>query len=317
MTDDSRAVAAAEAHPSHAATTKAAWLIVLASFLFATMGVCVKLGSAQYHPGEIVFYRGLVGAALMALLARQQRGSLATRVPTMHLWRSVAGVTAQGMWFYTLAALPIATAMTLNYMSSVWMALFMFGGAAMLGTARLDFRLLGTVLLGFGGVALVLRPTIDAAQLWYGLIGVFSGMISALAYLQVAALGRAGEPEYRVVFYFSVGGMALGALTIVFTGLHALTFGGIALLLAVGLLASAAQLMMTRAFSIGHKLVNASLQYLGIVFSFAYGIVLFDDRLTWPGVAGIVLIIGAGLSATMLRGSGPAKETLATTSSDT
>jgi S-adenosylmethionine uptake transporter len=220
------------------------------------------------------------------------------------------------MWFYTLGALPLATAMTLNYMSSVWMALFMFGGAAMLGNARLDGRLLGTVLLGFGGVALVLRPTIDASQLWYGLIGVFSGMISALAYLQVAALGRAGEPEYRVVFYFSTGGMVLGGLTLLATGMHGHTLGSVALLLAVGLLASMAQLMMTRAFSIGRKLVNASLQYTGIAFSFAYGVVLFDDRLTWPAVAGIVLIVGAGLSATMLRGRGPAAETLST-SSDT
>ena len=37
----------------------------LASFLFATMGVCVKLASAQYTAGEIVFYRGLIGALLM------------------------------------------------------------------------------------------------------------------------------------------------------------------------------------------------------------------------------------------------------------
>jgi S-adenosylmethionine uptake transporter len=297
-----------------AAATKAAWLIVVASFLFATMGVCVKLASAQYSPGEIVFYRGAVGAFVMAGLARWQGGTLATAVPAMHFWRSVAGVVAQGMWFYTLGALPLATAMTLNYMSSVWMALFMFGGAVMLGNARLDGRLLGTVLLGFGGVALVLRPTIDGAQLWYGLIGVFSGMISALAYLQVSALGRIGEPEYRVVFYFSLGGMALGGLTLFGTGMHAHTWSGVLLLLAVGLLASAAQLMMTRAFSIGRQLVNASLQYLGIVFSFAYGVLLFNDDLTWVAVAGIVLIIAAGLCATLLRSHGPASDTLKTSS---
>ena len=41
----------------------APWLIVVASFLFATMGVCVKLASAEYSSGEIVFYRGLTGLA--------------------------------------------------------------------------------------------------------------------------------------------------------------------------------------------------------------------------------------------------------------
>ena len=52
------------------------------------------------------------------------------------------------------------------------------------------------------------------------------------------------------------------------------------MLLAVGLLATVAQLLMTRAYSIGRTLVNASLQYLGIAFSFGYGVLLFDDRVT-------------------------------------
>ena len=54
--------------------TSPAWLIVCASFLFATMGVCVKLASAQYSAGEIVLYRGLTGALMMLALARWQRG---------------------------------------------------------------------------------------------------------------------------------------------------------------------------------------------------------------------------------------------------
>ena len=61
-------------------------------------------------------------------------------------------------------------------------------------------------------MALVLRPTIDQQQLWFGLAGLLSGMLAALAYLQVTALGRAGEPEERIVFYFSIGGLIVGAL---------------------------------------------------------------------------------------------------------
>ena len=49
------------------------------------------------------------------------------------------------------------------------------------------------------------------------------------------------------------------------------------------MLATAAQLLMTRAYGIGRTLVNASLQYLGIAFSFVYGVLLFDDPVTWHG----------------------------------
>ena len=277
------------------------WLIVCASFLFATMGVCVKLASVDYPAGEIVFYRGLTGALMMLGLTRWHRGTIATRVAAMHFWRSLSGVTALVLWFYAIGNLPLATAMTLNYMSSVWMALFLLGGAVALGTSRVDGRLIATVLVGFAGVALILRPTIAEQQLWHGLMGLLSGVIAATAYLQVTALGRAGEPEYRIVFYFSFGSVLAGAATLLWTGLHAHTVRGAALLLAVGVLATVAQLMTTRAYSRGRTLVNASLQYLGIAWSFAYGVILFGDHVTALALSGMLLIVVAGLSATLLR----------------
>jgi drug/metabolite transporter (DMT)-like permease len=279
----------------------APWLIVCASLLFSTMALCVKLASAHYTSSEIVFYRSLTGALTMYGLAHWQGGTLRTSMPSAHFWRSLSGVISLMLWFYAITNLPLATAMTLNYMSAVWMALFLLGGAVMLGGSRVDSRLIITVLMGFAGVGLILRPTIEQDQLWHGLVGLLSGMIAATAYLQVTALGRAGEPEYRIVFYFSVGGVVLGGLSMLWTGASAHTLGGIGLLLAVGLMATAAQLMMTRAYRIGWPLVNASLQYLGIAFSYVYGVVLFADRITWMALTGMALIVVAGIAASMLR----------------
>ena len=268
-----------------------------------------QVRAAYYSSGEIVFYRGLVGATMIALMTRRRGGSLHTSVPAMHFWRSLSGVLALCLWFYAISRLPLATAMTLNYMSSVWMALFLLGSAVAAGGSRgaggATPRLIATVLVGFAGVALILRPTIERDQLWYGLMGLASGMLSATAYLQVSALGRIGEPEYRVVFYFSLGGIAAGALTMLTTGASPHTSTSVALLLAVGLLATVAQLMMTRAYATGKTLVNASLQYLGIVFAFLYGVVLFDDPVTWWAIAGMVLIVAAGVAAAVLRSRAP------------
>jgi drug/metabolite transporter (DMT)-like permease len=235
---------------------------------------------------------------MMLAVARWQGGTVATRVPSMHFWRSLSGVVSLMAWFYAIGNLPLATAMTLNYMSSVWMALFLIGGAVMLGSARVDGRLIATVLIGFVGVGLILRPTIEHDQLWHGLVGLVSGMVAATAYLQVTALGRIGEPEYRIVFYFSLGGVGAGLLA---TGVHGHSASGLLLLLAVGVLATVAQLMMTRAYSTGRPLVNASLQYLGIAFATVYGVLLFDDRITAMALAGMGLIVVAGLGATLLR----------------
>jgi len=84
-------------------------MMVCATFLFASMGVCVKLASAWYGTGEIVMYRGLIGLLLMGALTRWQGVSLRTTVPGMHFWRSISGVTALCLWFYSISGLPLAT----------------------------------------------------------------------------------------------------------------------------------------------------------------------------------------------------------------
>lgn len=274
-----------------------------AAFLFALMAVCVKLAAARYGAAEIVMYRSLFGAAVIALWARLRGGSLRTGVPAMHAWRAGVGVTALLLWFYAIGGgLPLATAMTLNYMSSVWMALFLIGAAALRGGSRVDPRLLLAVLAGMAGVALVLQPTVAQDQLGHGLAGLASGMFAALAYLQVAALGRAGEPDYRVVFYFCIGGVAVGGgLALAQGGFAAHDARGALLLLAVGVLATVAQLMMTRAYAIGSPLVNASLNYSGIGFAFGFGLLWFDEAVSVLALAGIALIVAAGVAATLLR----------------
>lgn len=278
-------------------------LMVCSSFLFATMSLCVKLASAWYGPGEIVLYRGLVGMAMMAVMVRRQGQSLKTPVPGMHLWRCAVGTAALSLWFYAIGGLPLATAVTLNYLSSIWMALFLVGGAVLLNGARVDARLVAAVLVGFAGVAAILRPTLEQQQLWHGLVGLMSGVLSALAYLQITALGRVGEPECRVVFYFSLAGAVVGLTTTLFgAGLHRhASWQGLGLLLAVGVCATLAQILMTRAYSIGRPLVNASLQYLAIAFSYGYGVLLLKDAVTPLGLVGTVLIVGAGLCASRLR----------------
>lgn len=285
--------------------------MVGASLLFALMGVCVKFAAAQYNAGEIVFYRSLIGLVLMLGVVRVRGISWRTPVPAMHFWRSASGTVALSLWFYAIGALPLGTAMTLNYTSPVWIALFLIGGAVLLGPPRggVDGRLVATVMAGFAGVALVLKPSIDPQQMWAGVLGLLSGVLSAVAYLQVTALGRVGEPSERVVLYFSLTGVVAGAALAALSGpAHGHTARGLVLLLAIGALATGAQWLMTRAYATGATLGIAALQYLGIAYAFVFGVWLFDDPVTLQALAGMALIIGAGVAATLLRGRRPRED---------
>ena len=282
---------------------QASWMI-LASLFFATMSVCIKFAASHFNTFELVFYRGLIGMVVMASLCRAQGVSIRTPVPLMHVWRSAIGVTSLSAWFYAIAHLPLATAMTLNYMSGVWVAAFLVGGTLVMGRLQDASRqgpIVLTVLTGFAGVIMILRPTIEQNQLFAGVIGLLSGLGAAMAYMQVAALGRMGEPESRTVFYFSIGTTIVGGTAMLFTGASDWIWPQVLWLLPIGLLAALGQLCMTKAYTRGATMMVANLQYSGIVFSALYGLFLFGDLIPLIGWIGMALIIASGIAATALR----------------
>jgi S-adenosylmethionine uptake transporter len=282
---------------------QASWMI-LASLFFATMSVCIKFAASHFNTFELVFYRGLIGMVVMASLCRAQGVSIRTPVPLMHVWRSVIGVASLSAWFYAIAHLPLATAMTLNYMSGVWVAAFLVGGTLVMGRLQDASRqgpVVLTVLTGFAGVIMILRPTIEQNQLFAGVIGLLSGLGAALAYMQVAALGRMGEPESRTVFYFSIGTTIVGGTAMLFTGASDWVWPHALWLLPIGLLAALGQLCMTKAYTRGATMLVANLQYSGIVFAALYGLFLFGDLIPLIGWTGMALIIASGIAATALR----------------
>jgi len=282
---------------------QALWMVV-ASFFFASMAVGIKFASHSFTTFELVFYRGIVSVIFMAVVVRARGASLSTSVPMMHMTRSTVGVISMGSWFYAIAHLPLATAMTLNYMSGVWVAAFIVGGALLYGQSEKQGPLLGTVLMGFAGVVLTLHPTIDHDQLFAGVVGLLSGMGAALAYLQVTALGKVGEPEERTVFYFSVGTAIVGGCGMLFTDITPwanVRWQDAAWVVPIGVLASLGQWCMTRAYSHGATLVVASMQYAGIVFASIFSLTLFGDHIAAMGWLGIGVIVTSGVLATALR----------------
>lgn len=287
---------------------QALWM-VLGAFFFATMAVCMKVASAWFNTSELLFWRGVVGVILLGALARHRGVSLGTHYPRMHLWRSLVGVVSLWTWFYAIAQLPVATAMTLNYMSGIWVAALVIGSALLAWTPgrgehplRRQAPLALAVLVGFGGVILILRPSMEADQVLGAVLGLSSGVLAAVAYLAVATMTQRGEPETRIVFYFALGSALAGAVGMGISGVSPWDWGHALWLLPIGVLAALGQLCMTAAYSSGATLVVACLQYFGIVFAALYSLLLFGDAIPPLGWLGMGLIVASGIAATVLRG---------------
>ena len=206
------------------------WMI-LAAFAFSAMGVCVKLASAHYSTGEIVFYRSIIGVALMGAILQRSGQGVRTPYFLSHIKRSVFGVTSLLLWFTSISLLPLATAMTLNYMSPVWIALIIGAGAALAGKpGGADRRMVVAIVMSFVGVVCLLQPNMGGSQLALagGMIGLVSGVFTALAYVEVRQLGDLGENEARIVFYFSLLSAIAGGVWMLIGGAQPHTWSGAA-----------------------------------------------------------------------------------------
>jgi drug/metabolite transporter (DMT)-like permease len=271
------------------------WMLV-AGLAFALMGVFVKIASAHFATAELVFWRAIVQIAVAYAMLRHAGHAVRTRRLGMHVHRGVAGFVSLFMFFFALTELPVATAMTLNYSSPLFLVILV----AALAREKPGAKLIATVFLGFCGVVLLLRPTFAADHWWPGLVGLASGAVSAIAYWNVRELVHAQEPEERVVFYFGVFAFLGSFVWMAPQTWHSPSSGTWWMLAGVGGLGALGQVAMTRAYGRGSTLVAGALSYSGIVFSSIIGIAWFGDLLSWQAWTGIALIVVAGILAVLM-----------------
>lgn len=265
--------------------------MLVAGLLFACMGVFVKLGGAHFSSSELVFYRAFFGLLVVIAVLRHRRTPLATPHWRGHLWRGLSGTVAMMLFFYCIANLPLATAITLNYTSS----LFLTALTLIVFKERFHLPLTASLTLGFVGVVLLLHPTLERDQFVGGLMGLTSGFLAGVALLNVRQLGLKGEPADRVVFYFNVVATLFSAIWMAQGEIHRPTPPELALLLAIGASGTFAQLAMTRAYRVGQTQAMSSLSYSTIAFASLFGLLLWQETLPVEGWLGIALIIGSGM----------------------
>lgn len=278
------------------------WMLV-ASLLFACMGVCVKLAAETHSAVEITFYRSFISLLIMFVLVRLHGVRLATPYWRWQVSRGVIGFAAIFAYFYAIILLPLATAVTLNYTSAIFLAIYLA-----LAGMRMSGAILGALLVGLLGVAMLLKPTLHADQLSAGLIGLGSGVLAGMAYFSVRELGARGEPETRTVFYFSLVSSVCAGLWLLFGELHAVDLRSGLLLLGVASFATAAQLAMTRAYTRGKTLLSAALAYSTVIFSSLFGVLFWGEVLDASAWFAIALIILSGIAATHFSRASPVEQ---------
>jgi drug/metabolite transporter (DMT)-like permease len=263
--------------------------MVLSALHFAAMGAAVKTASASLPNTMVVFFRNALGlVALTPWVVRLGIRGLGTSKPGEHLIRSLAGLGSMYCFFFAVSHLKLADAVLLNYSVPLFLPLV---EKAWLGEA-FPGRLWWPLAIGFAGVLLVLKPGPGVFQP-AALVGVAAAVFGALAQVGVRNLTRT-EPVTRIVLYFAVVGTAVSAMPLAWTWTPPAPTVW-AVLAAMGVLATAGQLFMTRAYAQAPASRVGPFIYSAVVFA-----ALFDGFLwgRWPDhltLAGAILVCAASM----------------------
>lgn len=270
------------------------WMVV-SSWSFAGMGVCIKAATQQgMSVAETMFYRSLI--ALLVITAYIHYRGFSLRPPSTtaikaHLGRSGLGATAMIFYFSAIASIPLATAVTLIYTSPLFLSLILL----FIYKEKMSAGVPALVALGFVGVALLLQPSFDGHSNGGLLVGLVAGLLFSFATLGIRSLGKQGEPEWRTVFYFSLTCTLFGLVWSLHEGFQPLNWLTGLLALGMGLYGALAQVMMTAAYKQGKTLAVANAQYTTVIFASIGGAVLWQEHLSPLAWGGIVLIVSSNV----------------------
>jgi drug/metabolite transporter (DMT)-like permease len=245
---------------------RGALLMVASAFLFAAMGEAVRMASAQLSNAMVVFFRNAFGLlALAPWLVHLGVKGLSTRTWREHLVRGLAGLASMYCYFYAIAQIGLSEAILLNYSLPLFMPLI----ARVWLREEVPPRLWRALGLGFLGILLILRPGASVFRP-AALLAVVAAVLAALAQVGVRRLTQT-EPATRIVFYFAVISTAVSSVPL--TSAWTTPKGRLwIVLVALGILATLAQLVMTRAYA------HAPAAQVG---PFIYSAVVFAGLMDW------------------------------------
>lgn len=257
--------------------------MLLSAFCFALMNLCVRmLPGIPAH--EAVFFRAL-GMTLIGVVLIRQAGIRPWGTHHRELvLRSIFGMMGLTSYFYTLKNMPLASAVTLQYLSPVFstlLAIKMLGEpVAVKRWAYFSLCLIG-VLLVKGFDTRVALPMLG--------LSLFSAFCSGVAYNHVRSM-RGREHPYVILFYFS----GLNFLVMApYTLTHWVQPIGIEWfwLALMGVFTHLAQLMLTKALQSEKMAVVAPLNYTGVLYALGFGWLLFGESIGPLALAGMALIV--------------------------
>jgi drug/metabolite transporter (DMT)-like permease len=254
---------------------------------FTAMALSGRALSAELTTFQILFFRSVVGLAVVMLLVMRAGGAhIRTRVPGTHLVRNLAHFGGQYGWFYGLAHIPLAEVFAIEFTMPIWTALL---ALPMLGE-RMSRGRMAAVALGFAGVLIILRP--GASGFSVAALAVLGGAICyAISHIYTKKLSATDSP-LAILFFMTAIQLPLGLVPALpnWVWPSAPLWPWVAL---VALGALSAHYCLTRALKLAEATAVVTMDFLRLPLIALLGYVLYREPLHPAVIAGACVVLVA------------------------
>ncbi len=261
--------------------------ILTSAFFFSLMALAVK--SVPNLPlSEKVFFRNFVGLLAISVTMLRNKVPFVINAPKLMFLRAFFGLAGVGFYYSALSLLPLADAVILNKLSPIFVVVF---ALVFIKEPYLKGQV-WIILLGLLGALLVIKPSFDF-QIFPALIAVASAVCSGAAYTVIRRLTQYDKSTV-IVFYFCLFSSIVLIPFMILEGFEIPSLTEGLSLLAIGAFALIAQLFMTNAYKYAPASELSIYNYIEIVFSLLWGLILWHETPDFVAFIGASLIIMAG-----------------------
>lgn len=266
-------------------------LRLTAAVMMATLTMLVKYASdIGIALPEIMFWRQAVTVpvVILGLWATSSLGRLRTNRFRSHGLRALTGMCGMLCGFGAATLLPLAEATTLSFTTPLFAVILT---ALILRNYVGPWRWL-SVLCGFIGVIIIAQPGHGTIPLFGALVGLTGAFLVAIISFQLRDLGRTEEPIQITFWFAAFGAPLMGVFLPFFMTAH--TPWQWMVLMAVGLVGTAAQFLLSASLRYGAVVSVLIMDYTALIWSTLYGWLIWDRLPPAAMWIGAPLIIMAG-----------------------
>jgi drug/metabolite transporter (DMT)-like permease len=256
----------------------------ISTLAFALANVFVKQVS-HLPTMEIVFFRCAFGVFFCYLGLRKTKADWRGSNRKLLLLRGLFGTTALYFFFLTVQNIPLASAMTIQYLSPVFTTII----AIFLLKETVKITQWIFYALAFAGVLFIGQFDLRVSAFFLAL-GVVSAFCSGMAYNLVRTL-REREHPLTVVLHFQLIGMIAGFLFTIFDWQLPVGWDWFYLFL-IGVFSQLGQIFLTNALQKERAASVAIVNYTGLIYGLFIGWFVFGEAQTVESVSGMILVVG-------------------------